>query len=155
MCDYRRGFGLDIRFIDHLQVVTTNDYNTLALSTLYKITPSFPACSVFTTSCLIRGSNNGYSSASGLSNPLSTAAPLQLCSVSFLHCLLYRTDLVTTNCLPYKSSARRAQTTPFILVSVAGGTCLPSRSLAAAVYSCLLRICCVTTDVVSLSVSRP
>jgi hypothetical protein len=25
MCDYRRGFGLEIGFIDHLHVVTTND----------------------------------------------------------------------------------------------------------------------------------
>jgi hypothetical protein len=38
MCDYRRGSGLDIGFIDHLQVVTTNIYNTIAISTLYKIT---------------------------------------------------------------------------------------------------------------------
>jgi hypothetical protein len=29
------GFGLDIRFIDHLQVVTINNYNTIAISTLY------------------------------------------------------------------------------------------------------------------------
>jgi hypothetical protein len=34
----RRGFGLDIVFIDHLQVVTTNNYNTIAnLHILYKI----------------------------------------------------------------------------------------------------------------------
>jgi hypothetical protein len=45
MSDYRRGFGLDIGFIDHLQVVTTNNYNTIAISTLYKITPS-PAVSL-------------------------------------------------------------------------------------------------------------
>jgi hypothetical protein len=29
MSDYRRGFGLDIGFIDHLEVVTTNNYNTV------------------------------------------------------------------------------------------------------------------------------
>jgi hypothetical protein len=29
-CDHWRGFGLDIGFIDHLQVVTTNNYNTIA-----------------------------------------------------------------------------------------------------------------------------
>jgi hypothetical protein len=46
MCDYRRGFGLYIVFIDHLQVVTTNNYNTIAISTLYKMTLSFstPLC---------------------------------------------------------------------------------------------------------------
>jgi hypothetical protein len=36
MCDYRQGFGLDIRFIDYLQVVTTNT-NTIAISTIDKI----------------------------------------------------------------------------------------------------------------------
>jgi hypothetical protein len=35
MCEYRRGFdwGID-RFINHLQVVTTNNYNTIVISTL-------------------------------------------------------------------------------------------------------------------------
>jgi hypothetical protein len=36
MSDYRRGFVLHIGFIDRLQVVTTNNYNTIAISTLYK-----------------------------------------------------------------------------------------------------------------------
>jgi hypothetical protein len=40
-------------------------------------------------------------------------------------------------------------------LSVAAGTCLPRRSLAAAVYSCLLRICCLATDMVPSFVSRP
>jgi hypothetical protein len=39
-CDYRRGFELDIGFSDHSQVVTINNSNTTAISTLYKITPS-------------------------------------------------------------------------------------------------------------------
>jgi hypothetical protein len=30
MSDSRRGFGLDIGFTDHLQVVTTNNYSTIA-----------------------------------------------------------------------------------------------------------------------------
>jgi hypothetical protein len=47
------------------------------------------------------------------------------------------------------------QTTLFIFVYVSTGMCLPSRSLAAAVYSCLLRIFCLATDVVPLSVSQP
>jgi hypothetical protein len=39
-------------------------------------------------------------------------------------------------------------------VSVAAGTCLPSCSLVAAVYCCLLRICCLAVDVVPLFVSQ-
>jgi hypothetical protein len=31
MCDYRRGFGLDIGFIDHLEVVNTNNGNSIAI----------------------------------------------------------------------------------------------------------------------------
>jgi hypothetical protein len=39
MSGYRRGLlGLVNRFIDHLQVVTTNTYTTIAISILYKIT---------------------------------------------------------------------------------------------------------------------
>jgi hypothetical protein len=29
--DPRRGFGLDIRFIDHLQIITTSNYNSLTV----------------------------------------------------------------------------------------------------------------------------
>jgi hypothetical protein len=36
MNDFGRGFGLDIEFINHLQVVTTNDYHTIIISTFYK-----------------------------------------------------------------------------------------------------------------------
>jgi hypothetical protein len=50
MSDYRWGFELDIGFIDHSQVVTSNISNTIAISTLYKITLCFSACSVFTSS---------------------------------------------------------------------------------------------------------
>jgi hypothetical protein len=32
MSDSQQGFGLDIKFIDHLQVVTTNNYNTVTIS---------------------------------------------------------------------------------------------------------------------------
>jgi hypothetical protein len=45
MSEYRRGFGLDIGFIDHLRVVITNNYNIIAISTLYKMTLfSNPQC---------------------------------------------------------------------------------------------------------------
>jgi hypothetical protein len=51
------------------------------------------------------------------------------------------------------SSAQPAQTTPFIFISIAVWMCLLIRSLAAVVYSCLLRICSLATDIVLLSVS--
>jgi hypothetical protein len=64
--------------------------------------------------------------------------------------------------LPYNSSKRTTvensvsnSTSIVAWVSVAAGTCLPSRSLAAAVCSCLLKLWCLETDVVPLSVLRP
>jgi hypothetical protein len=60
-----------------------------------------------------------------------------------------------SSCLPYDSWARSVQATLLIVVTVAAGTYLPSRSLGSTVYSCLLRICCLATDVISLSLSRP
>jgi hypothetical protein len=60
----------DYVFIDHLQVVTTNNYNTitdfhtLQITTVYA--KSFPVCNVFTARFLVTASNNGYSSASVL-----------------------------------------------------------------------------------------
>jgi hypothetical protein len=74
MSDYRRGFELDIGLTDHLQVVTTNNHNTIAdLQTLHFITVhgnSFPACST-TRRFLVTVTNNGYSSASVLKLSLS------------------------------------------------------------------------------------
>jgi hypothetical protein len=51
--DYRRGLILDTGFVDHLQVVTTNNYNIIAISTLHRITLSFSARSAFASSCLV------------------------------------------------------------------------------------------------------
>jgi hypothetical protein len=74
--DYRRGFVLDIGFIDYLQVVTTNNYNTIAISTQYKITLSFPAHNVFSGSCLVTAFDNGFSSAPGFkSSPKGGSLP--------------------------------------------------------------------------------
>jgi hypothetical protein len=41
------------------------------------------------------------------------------------------------------------------MLTISAGICLPSRSLVAAVCSCLLRVCCLPMNVVPLSVSRP
>jgi hypothetical protein len=62
------GYGLVNVFIEHLQVVATNNYNTIPTSTLYKLlhAKSSPACSVFTSRCLVIALNNEDSSASVL-----------------------------------------------------------------------------------------
>jgi hypothetical protein len=108
---------------------------------------------VFINRPLVIASSNGYSSVCALKSCLNggslpTDSFLQAPADNWLCC---------PNFLPYNSSARPAQTTSFILVcvSVAAGTCLPSIFLAAVVYSCVLRICCLATDVIFLSVSRP
>jgi hypothetical protein len=72
MSDSRRGFGLDIGFIDHfnIQLVTPLHYSAIAnFHTLNKSlahTLSFPARSVCISSCLVTAPNNGHSSASVL-----------------------------------------------------------------------------------------
>jgi hypothetical protein len=77
MSDYRRDFGLDIEFIDHFntQLVITLNYSAIANVHTLQITRAhakpFPARSVFTSSCLVRASNNGYSSASVLRRSLN------------------------------------------------------------------------------------
>jgi hypothetical protein len=40
MGDSRRVFGLDIGFIDHLQIITTNNYNTIAYFHTLPVTPA-------------------------------------------------------------------------------------------------------------------
>jgi hypothetical protein len=74
-CDYRRGSGLAIGFIDHFttQIVTTLNYNAIANLHNSQLTrthaKSFPACIVFTRHFLVTASSNGYSSASALKSP--------------------------------------------------------------------------------------
>jgi hypothetical protein len=72
------------RFIGHLQVVTTNNYNTIAISTLHKSihAKSFPACRVFTTHFLVTAPNNGYSPASVLNFHRELTANYQLTRLS-------------------------------------------------------------------------
>jgi hypothetical protein len=59
------------------------------------------------------------------------------------------TGMLTTVLQPLNMSVHSRMPT------VSSGALLPSRSIAAAVYSCLLRICYLVTNVVPLSFSRP
>jgi hypothetical protein len=145
----RPGFGLVIGLIDHLytHLGTTSNYSAIANLHNSQITTvlakSFPACSVFTSRSLVTASNSGDSSALH-AQALSSQPPVQ----DWHGC---------PNFLPYNSSAWPTETPPFILVClpVAAGTCVTSRSLAAAAYSCLLRICRLTKDVIPVYISRP
>jgi hypothetical protein len=75
-CDYRRGFGLDIGFTDHFNTQTIITLNYSAIADLHTLqftrahVKYFPACSVFTNSCLATASNNDNSSASRLKSSL-------------------------------------------------------------------------------------
>jgi hypothetical protein len=83
MSDSRRGFGLDIGYIDHFttQLVITLNYSAITDFHILQITSVyakfFSAYSVVTTICLVTASNNGYSSASG-SSPLRLEDHFQL-----------------------------------------------------------------------------
>jgi hypothetical protein len=111
VCDYRRNFGLDIGFIDHLytQLAATNNYNAIVnLHTLQITTAhakSFPACCVFTSRSLVTASNSEESSASALKSSLNGGC---LPTDSFLHRLLYRTNLVAP--VVFLGTARAANT---------------------------------------------
>jgi hypothetical protein len=71
---YRPSFGLEIGFIDHLihsRLVTTLNHSGIAPH-FTNHAKSFPARSVFTSTCLVTASNNGYSSASRLKSSLNS-----------------------------------------------------------------------------------
>jgi hypothetical protein len=72
MCDSQRGFGLYTAFTGQLQKVTTNNYNTIAISTLMKIT-LFASQQYYSLAVAwLTASNNAYSSASGLKCSLNS-----------------------------------------------------------------------------------
>jgi hypothetical protein len=74
MSDSRRGFGLDFGFIDHftIHLVITLKYGAIVIFHILQYhCKSFPTHNIFTSSCLVTASNNGYSSASGLKSPLN------------------------------------------------------------------------------------
>jgi hypothetical protein len=64
MCDYRRGFELEIGCIDRLQLLTTNNYNIVSNVHTVKITTTYAKSfqSAFTSRLPVTGLNNGDSS---------------------------------------------------------------------------------------------
>jgi hypothetical protein len=99
MGDYRRGFGLDIVFIDHLYTQPRTTINYSAIANLHNSqistapTKSFPACCVFTSRSLVAASSSGNSSASALKSSLNGGFPA---TASFPHRLQYGTDFVAS-----------------------------------------------------------
>jgi hypothetical protein len=90
----QRGFGLEIGFIDHLQIVTTRNYNAIANCHTLQITAAHvkPLQSVFTCRFPVIDLNNGDSSASVLTLLLSGEYPTTLLTAltrSSLHSLPY------------------------------------------------------------------
>jgi hypothetical protein len=109
MIVYRRGFGLEISFINHfnIRLVTTlncsniADLHTLQITTAHA---KFLVCCGFTSRSLVTASNIGNSSASPLSTLLS---------------LLFTDSLTTLNScssVPHNISTRTKEKTPFIIV---------------------------------------
>jgi hypothetical protein len=121
MCDYRRCFGLDIGFINQFntQLVITINYSAIVdFHTLPNHAKSLQARNVFTSSCLVTGSNNNYSSVSVLKfSPNGGSLPTEL----FLLQLSLCTDRVE-NAVFYITSI-------VACVSIAAGTCLRSGCL--------------------------
>jgi hypothetical protein len=145
--DYRRSFGLNIGFIELLYTkhVNTNNYSATANHHILQITtaPSktFPACYVFSSHSLVTASNIGDFSASTLK--------------SSLHSLPYRTDLVApVFFLITPRHGPHRQHRSFSYANRFRGNVLtelfPSNGRLF-----LIRICCLATVVVPLSLLRP
>jgi hypothetical protein len=73
VCDSRRGFGLDIGFIDHFntQLLMTLNHSAIANSHTLQITSAQKLVLSVTRRCLITASNSGDSSASALTSFLN------------------------------------------------------------------------------------
>jgi hypothetical protein len=116
MGKYRQGFGLEIRFIDPLQVITASNYNTVANFHTLQITAAHakPFQSTVTSHFLVTDLNIGDSSASDY--VISSQTPLKL-SHNSVSC---------SSCPPYNSSARtnRKYSSSVVAPVVSTGTCL-------------------------------
>jgi hypothetical protein len=137
-CDYRRGFGLDIGFIDHFntQLVITFNYSAIDNFDILQFARvharSFPARSVFTSSCLVTSPNNGYSSASRLKFLSEYRLPSNWTILASIVLLI----------TPLHGPIENTVSNTFIVacVSVAAGTRLPSCCLETALHATILII---------------
>jgi hypothetical protein len=82
MCDYRRGFRSVNRFIDRLNVVTTNDYKIIAVSTIYNSLVHTDKCSQSVTTCFLVMDPTMANPLPPGSNPLFTDSRTELSSES-------------------------------------------------------------------------
>jgi hypothetical protein len=103
----RRGFGFDGGFIDQFSSRLVTTYNYSAFTNLHTLqitrahAKSYPACSVFTSSCLATAYNNVYSSASKLRSFLNGGSlPTELSQNQ-------SQNYFTTGCLPPISRSLR------------------------------------------------
>jgi hypothetical protein len=110
MSDYRRGFGLVTRFIDHLQMVTRSNYGAIANLHTLQITRAHakPSQSAFIRRSLVTDLNSGDSSTSVLT-PLPAANTPQLKTLESEPELLYDYRF-TTNQLVLAPSPLRLTT---------------------------------------------
>jgi hypothetical protein len=112
--DYRRDFRSDIGFIDHLRVVTTNNYNSFTeLHTLQFTSAHSIVFSVCYYTFPGNGSNNVYSSASG-SSSLFTDSRTEL-TINWVWVLYYDRRSVGQSVLEW--STHLGFTTRFLLLS--------------------------------------
>jgi hypothetical protein len=139
--DSRWGFGLEIGLTDHLQVITTNYYNTSLNSTLYKSLQQ--TLGLFSLLCLHKSfPGNGFHQRrffNCTNQVFPSQTPLQLSNF--------------WTCLGYNISAWTMQKTPFIVVLqlfLWERVCLQRHYSVMDAHTFLLRICYLAATVVLL-----
>jgi hypothetical protein len=120
MCDYRRGFGFQIGFIDPLQIVNTNHNDTIAnfysLQIITAHAKSFQSAAVSTIRCLVTASNSEDSSTTP--------------SKSSLHKFPYdRILIIDLSRLKYLGTDCVENTVHCFTLTVSVGTCLFAKAL--------------------------